>query len=171
VRRAVVLAALAACSQKAGEPNGIGKYRFSKLTLGALKDGRCQPEKLSDGRQATWCFALTPFKIANRNTEVAAYFLGVDDNAPLIEVQLTVRGCVENDLDQWLRTNYGIPFETKSTKSFWKNSFMFIAATMPSEPGRCFVQMLPVAETSEIARLRGDGSASGSGSGSGSAAQ
>lgn len=167
MKRAVVLVALAACSQKPGEPNGIGKYRFSKLTLGALKDGRCQPEKLADGRQATWCFALTPFKLANRNTEVAAYFLGVDDNAPLIEVQLTVRGCVETDLDQWLRTNYGIPFETKSTKSFWKNSFMFISATMPSEPGRCFVQMLPVSEVSEIARLRGD---AGSGS-AGSAAQ
>lgn len=142
------------CDKREAEPAGIGRWRFNHLQLKQVKEGKCQPTPLSDGRAATWCFALTPYKIGKRIAEVDAYFLGTDPEAKLIEVQLKVRGCVEADLESWLRTNYGPPIEVKGTRAYWKNSFIWIAAIMPSDPGRCLVRMLPITEEAEIARIK-----------------
>ena len=169
MRSALVLAALAAaasCKGREAEPAGIGKWRFNVLTLGAVKDGKCEPTAGTDGRQLTWCFAQPAFKIAKRVAEVNAYFLGTNPDAPLVEVQLSVRGCVEDELDQWLRANYGPPIETKANRVYWKNSFIWIAAIMPSDPGRCLVHILPLSENAEIGRIKAEGDAVGSGSGS-----
>lgn len=157
IRAAALLALLAACSDRKAEPAGVGRWTFTRSTLGdAKKAGRCQPADLEDGRKATWCFGLQPYKIGGRVAEVHLYFAGPpeDDRARLIELQLQVRGCVEQDLDQWMRTAFGPPYETKSTRSYWKNSFLWAAALMPSEPGRCIVHMLPIGEGSEIERIK-----------------
>jgi hypothetical protein len=65
-----------------------------------------------------------------------------------------VRGCVEEDLDKWLRERFGPPYETRSTRSYWKNSFLWAAALLPSEPGRCLVHFLPLSEGAEIERIK-----------------
>ncbi|HEU0032449.1 MAG TPA: hypothetical protein VFQ53_17575 [Kofleriaceae bacterium] len=151
---AFALVALAACKQDAPEFAGVGKYRFGHTTLGDVKDGICQPTDLSDGRKATWCFALPPYKIANRVAEVDLYFGGTDKTAPLIELQLKVRGCIEQDLEQWMRQSFGPPIESRASRAYWKNSFLWAAALMPSDPGRCMVHFLPLSEQSEIARIK-----------------
>lgn len=151
---AFTLVALAACKQDAPEFAGVGKYRFGHTTLGDVKDGICQPTDLSDGRKATWCFALPPYKIANRVAEVDLYFGGTDKTAPLIELQLKVRGCIEQDLEQWMRQSFGPPIESRASRAYWKNSFLWAAALMPSDPGRCMVHFLPLSEQSEIARIK-----------------
>ena len=33
-----------------------------------------------------------------------------------------------------MRTAFGPPIETKSTRGYWKNSFLWAAALLPSEP-------------------------------------
>lgn len=142
------------CEGRKPEPSGIGKWRFTKSVRGDAKDGVCQPTELTDGRKATWCFAMPPYKIAGRNADVDLYFDGADDQARLIEIQLKVRGCVEDDLDRWMRATFGLPIETKATRSYWQNSFMWVAAMMPSEPGRCIVHLLPLSEAAEIARIK-----------------
>lgn len=174
MKRAIIavglIAGLAACEGRKAEPAGIGPYRFGHSTRANILDGVCQPTELTDGRKATWCFALPPVKVAKRVAEVDAYYLGVEpagtaemtpadrkkarEALPLIELQLKVRGCVEDELDRWMRERFGPPIETKSTREYWKNSFIWIAALMPSEPGRCLVHFLPVSENAEIDRIK-----------------
>jgi len=144
----------AACSGHDPEPSGLGPWRFPHTTRGDIKTGICQPTELNDGRQGTWCFAQTPIRIGARNADVDLYFLGTDPAARLIEIQLKVRGCHEDELDQWMRSGFGPPIETRSTRSYWKNSFLWAAALLPSEPGRCVVHLLPLSENAEIERIK-----------------
>lgn len=148
------LAAGAACERK-GDPAGLGRWTFTKSTLAdGKRDGRCQPTELSDGRKATWCFGLQPIKAGGKVGEIDLYFAGAADDAKLIEIQLKVRGCVEEDLDKWMRERFGPPFETKATRAYWKNAFLWAAALMPSEAGRCLVHFLPLSEGAEIERIK-----------------
>ena len=106
-----------------------------------------------DGRKATWCFALPPIKVGTQVAEVDAYFLGTDKTAPLIELQLKVRGCVEDEVDRWMRERFGPPIETKSTREYWKNSFLW--ARRAAERARArVIHFLPPSENAEIARLK-----------------
>jgi hypothetical protein len=149
------LVVLVSCKSEPSEPSGIGKWRFGHSVLGDVKTGPpCQPTDLSDGRKASWCFQQTPFKLGQRAAEVDLYFLGTEPTAPLIEIQLKVRGCVETELDQWMRTALGPPVETRSNRGYWKNKHMWAAALMPSEPGRCLVHLLPLSEAGEIERIK-----------------
>lgn len=168
MKRLLVLAAFAACNPKPAEPSGIGSYRFGHTTRGSIHDGICQPTDLNDGRKATWCFALPPIKVGKRTAEVDAYFLGTSNDAPLIEVQMKVRGCVEEEASQWLRARFGPPIESKGNREYWKNSFLWIGAFLPDQPGRCIFHFLPLSENAEIDRLKQSGS-TGTGSASGSA--
>jgi hypothetical protein len=143
-----------ACSGREPEVSGIGRWRFAHTTLRDVNEGICQPTDLSDGRKGTWCFALTPLKIGGRNADVDLYFLGTEKTAGLIEIQLKVRGCHEDELDQWMRSSLGPPIETRSTRGYWKNSFLWAAALLPSEPGRCLVHFLPLSENAEIDRIK-----------------
>jgi hypothetical protein len=158
MRRALLLAlaaaALGGCQTRKAEPSGIGPYRFGHTTRANVTEGHCEPTELTDGRKATWCFALPPVKIGKRVAEVDAYFLGSEPTAPLIEVQLKIRGCVEDEVEQWMRERFGPPIETRSTREYWKNSFLWAAAFLPSEPARCLVHFLPISENAEIERIK-----------------
>jgi hypothetical protein len=167
VKALLVLVALAACDGGKAEPNGLGNYKFGHTTRASIHDGNCQPTKLRDGRDAIWCFALPPIKVGNRVAEVDTYFSlappYTKETAPLIEIQLKVRGCVEDEADQWMRARFGPPIETKSTREYWKNSFVWAAALLPSEPGRCLIHLLPLSENAEIDRIKREADGSGSG--------
>jgi hypothetical protein len=160
--RLVLLALIASlaglgCESREPEFAGVGKWRFTHTTLHDVTDGICQPTDLNDGRKGTWCFAQTPFRIGRNgksNADVDLYFLGTEKTAKLIEVQLKVRGCREDELDQWMRSAFGPPVDSKSTRGYWKNSFLWAAALMPSEPGRCVVHFLPLSENAEIDRIK-----------------
>ena len=141
------------CSREP-EVSGIGRWRFTHTTLHDVHEGVCQPTDLTDGRKGTWCFALTPIKVGGRSADVDLYFLGNEPTAQLIEIQLKVRGCHEDELDQWMRSALGPPIETRSTRAYWKNSFLWAAALLPSEPGRCLVHLLPLSENAEIDRIK-----------------
>jgi len=149
--------ATGACKNSSPEFAGVGKYRFGHTVLDDIGDGVCQPTTIDDGaRQATWCFALPAYKIANRVAEVELYFDGPPSkkDAPLIEIQLKVRGCLENDLETWMRTSFGPPIETREDRFYYKNSFLWAAALIPSDPGRCRVHLLPLSEQGQIAKVK-----------------
>jgi hypothetical protein len=143
-----------ACTGRAPEFDGIGSWRFTRTTRQDITTGLCQPTDLNDGRKATWCFALPPIRIGERNAEVDLYFLGTEPTARLIEIQLKVRGCREAELETWMRGAFGPPIQSKPTRGYWKNSFLWAAAVMPSEPGRCLVHLLPLSENAEIERIK-----------------
>jgi hypothetical protein len=155
-RAVLLLAMLVACKGSKPQVSGVGPYKFGDhpTTRAAIYDGICQPTELTDGRKATWCFAQPPVKVGGSTAEVDLYFLGTEPTAKLIEIQLKVRGCHEDQLDQWLRTAFGAPIQTKPTRGYWKNSFLWVAALMPSEPGRCLVHFLPLTENAEIERIK-----------------
>ena len=142
------------CSDKKAEIGGFGPWRFSQTTLAKVKSGRCQPMTLKDGRPATWCFGTQPYKIGSRTAEVDLYFEGTDPAARLIEIQLKIRGCLEAEVDRWMRANLGAPSETRGTVAYFQNSFLWAAAFMPEQPGRCLVHMLPLSEAAEIGRIK-----------------
>ncbi|MGE0869387.1 MAG: hypothetical protein AB7P03_12530 [Kofleriaceae bacterium] len=147
--------ALAGCAPKDNDPTGIGKWQFGKFTLAKVDyTPFCQKTDLSDGRKGTWCFQQPPFKIGDRTAEVSLYFLGTEQTAPLIEIQFEVRGCVESELDAWLRNAFGGPISTRPNRGYWQNKHVWVAALMPAEPAKCRVHMIPRAETTEIERIK-----------------
>jgi len=152
-RTGLALLVAAACSSRATEFDGIGAWRFSRTTLKDITGGLCQPTEVN-GQRYTWCFAQQPLKIAGSTAEVDLYFLGGEPSARLVEIQLKVRGCHEDQVDQWLRASFGPPIDSKSTRGYWKNSYLWVAAMLPSEPGRCLVRALPLSETAEIDRIK-----------------
>jgi hypothetical protein len=111
----IVLLALSACEPKKAQPSGIGKWRVGGANPTVRKnatEGICAKDTTSAGRAVTWCHTMPPMKIANRTATVDLYFDGHGDDGKLIEIQLGVRGCVEDDLDRWLRSALGPPKET-----------------------------------------------------------
>src|SRR5262249_21720159 len=88
------------CEGRQPEFAGVGRWRFTHTTLKDVTEGICQPTELGDGRKGTWCFAQTPFRIGSRSADVDLYFLGSEKTAELIEIQVKVRGCHEDELDQ-----------------------------------------------------------------------
>jgi hypothetical protein len=151
---AVAVLALVACNPD-DEYTGIGIWKFGSSTRGNVKTGRCDPTTLTDGRQATWCYFLPPYKIAGRVADLSLYFLGTGDDAPLIEIQLSVRGCIEDDVVAWMRSLFGAPIDERAKRAYWQNKYMWAAAFVPDEPGKCTLHFLPRSETGEIARLKG----------------
>jgi hypothetical protein len=145
--------ALASCGDRQPEYSGVGQW---SVTRTKLKDatGRCQPTDLPDGRAGTWCFRQPPFGIGKKSASVDLYFVGKEPTAPLIELQLNVRGCVEEDIEAWLRRNFGAPYETRDTRAYWRTPKMFLAAFLPQDPGRCVLRMLPLSEGAEIERIK-----------------
>ncbi|MEZ4360332.1 MAG: hypothetical protein R3B48_09135 [Kofleriaceae bacterium] len=160
LRRACAMAALAlagwaagGCERPAPEFTGVGPWSVVK-TKRKDATGICQPTELPDGRAGTWCFRQPPFGIAKKAAEVDLYFLGAEPEAPLIELQLKIRGCVEGEVEAWLRQHFGAPYEHRGTRAFWRTSRLFLAAFLPQEPGRCILRMLPLSEGAEIERIK-----------------
>jgi len=58
--------------------------------------------------------------------------------------------------ERWMRERFGPPIENKATREYWKNSFLWAAAFLPSEPGRCIIHLLPLSENAEIERLKSE---------------
>ncbi|MBK7537420.1 MAG: hypothetical protein IPI49_19035 [Myxococcales bacterium] len=152
VLAALAVLAGAGCERRV-EILGVGPWKLGKTTR---KDatGICQPTELPDGRAGTWCFRQPPFGIGKKAAEVDLYFAGTADEAPLIELQLKVRGCNEDDIEAWLRQHFGAATEHRGTRAYWRTSRMFLAAFLPQDPGRCVLRMLPLSEGSEIERIK-----------------
>lgn len=151
-----IVPGLSACSgKKKNTVSGVGKYTFTKTTLKDAHDGNCQPTQLEDGRMATWCFALPPYKLGKQTVaDVDLYFDGQTPDAKLIEIQMKIRGCQEAEVESWMRAAFGPPIESKSTRVYWKNEYLWAAALLPSEPARCLVHLLPLSENAEIERIK-----------------
>jgi hypothetical protein len=156
VRKEIVLPALAlvaACASEPDEYDGIGRWKVTKTTL-SQADGRCLPTDLPDGRKGSYCVGQTPVKIAGSVAEIDLYFDGTEPTSRLIEEQLKVRGCREEEVLTVLRKLFGTSIGTKGPKVFWKNRFAFVAAIAPSDPGQCLIRIFPLSEAAEIQKVQ-----------------
>lgn len=152
---AVALAACSStgCSSERPQYSGIGPYNVKRTKLSDAS-GRCDPTDLPDGRKGTWCSLQPQLALAGRPADVDLYFLGTEPTAPVIEIQLQVRGCREDQLASYLRKSFGDPIEDRGTWIAWKNANVLVIGQLPSEPGRCLVRVLPRSEQAEFDRLR-----------------
>ena len=148
-----LLALMVACKPEPDEYDGLGRWKVTKTTL-SQADGRCIPTDLPDGRKGSYCIGQTPLKIAGSPAEIDLYFDGTEPTSRLIEEQLKVRGCREEQVLQFMRKLFGTPSGTKGPKVFWKNRFAFVAAIAPSDPGQCLIRIFPLSETAEIAKVQ-----------------
>lgn len=171
---AALLLVVSACDKRRPEPGGFGPWSFSKSKRKNVKTGRCDPHNAEDGRAMTWCYGGTAYQLGARPAELDLYFLGTGDDAPLVEIQMKIRGCHDQELDSFMKREYGNPIATSGPVTYFQSSFLWAASIIPSAPGRCLVHFLPLSEEAEIARLKqklaakyapaGSGSAPGSGS-------
>lgn len=142
----IVALALGGC-KKDKEIAGFGRWNVKKTRL---KDAmRCIPEKLHDGRDGSYCFGQHPVGIKGMPVDVDLYFGGTDPEATLVEIQLKVGGCRAEELEVWMRKNFGAPIESRKQAHAWKNAHLYAAGFLPleEEPGRCVIRMIPVAES------------------------
>lgn len=146
------LLSLSGC-ERHPEFSGVGPWSVTK-TRRKDATGICQPTELPDGRAGTWCFRQKPFGIAKKAAEVDLYFAGNEPSAPVIELQLKIRGCIEEDVEVWLRQNFGAPTEQRANRMYYRTSKMFLAAFLPQDPGRCVLRMFPLSEGAEIERIK-----------------
>jgi hypothetical protein len=150
---AVAVAVAGGCEARQPEFSGVGRWSVVR-TQRKDATGICQPTELPDGRAGTWCYRQPPFGLGKKAAEVDLYFAGAEPTSPLIELQLKVRGCVEGDIEVWLRQHFGAPYEQRGTRAYWRTSKMFLAAFLPQDPGRCVLRMLPLSEGGEIERIK-----------------
>lgn len=150
---AATLVTVVACKAEKPQYAGIGPYDVKRTKL---KDasGRCDPTDLPDGRKGSWCSLQPQLSVGGRPADVDLYFLGVEPSAPLIEIQLEVRGCHDDALGLWLRKSFGDPLEDHGTWVAWQNGNIDVIAVMPSDPGRCRVRVFPRSESAEVARVK-----------------
>lgn len=149
---AVVL--LAGC-EKETQLAGVDKWNVKRTRM---KDatGRCIPEKLPDGRDGAYCFGQKPMGIRGMNVDLDLYFGAYDPEATLVEIQMKVGGCRTEDLEAWMRQNFGAPFEQHGmTQLAWKNEHLFAAGFLPiaDEPGRCLIRIVPATEPGRWAAI------------------
>jgi hypothetical protein len=147
------LVAVAACKSEPPQYNGLGPYNVKRTKL---KDagGRCEPTDMPDGRKGMWCFGQPPLTVAGKKADIDLYFLGTEPDAPVIEIQLQIKGCNEGDLTLWIRRRFGAPDEDRGRWASWSNAAIFLIAELPSSPGRCLLRVLPASEKPEFDRLR-----------------
>lgn len=150
---ALSLIALPACDRRDRSYAGIGRYQVGKTKL-ADASGRCEPTDLPDGRKGTWCYLQPALTIASRPADVDLYFLGTTPDAPMIELQLDVRGCEPDRLSLWLRERFGAPRTSTPTWTAWDNRKLYLIAETPTDSSRCLIRVLPRSEQAEFERLR-----------------
>ena len=73
---------------------------------------------------------------------------------PLIEVQLKIRGCVEDEAEGWMRERFGPPIESRVDARVLEELVPVGRGILPSEPGRCLIHFLPLSENAEIERIK-----------------
>ncbi len=150
---ATALLSLPGCDRRDRSYAGIGTYQVGKTTL-ADASGRCEPTELPDERKGTWCYLQPALTIASRPADVDLYFLGETPDAPMIELQLDVRGCEPDRLSLWLRERFGAPRTSTPTWSAWENRKLYLIAESPTDTSRCLIRVLPRSEQAEFERLR-----------------
>jgi hypothetical protein len=153
VRWAWLLLVLAAC-KKEPEIAGVDKWNVKHTKL-ADATGRCIPDDLGEGRAGSYCFGQQPIGIKGMAVDFDLFFGGTDPEASLVEIDMKVGGCNVENLEGWMRKNFGAPYESKGTRHAWKNSHLVAIGYLPlaDEPGRCLVRILPLTEQARFDRL------------------
>jgi hypothetical protein len=154
VKRALVLLLLLGACKKESENAGVDKWNVKHTKL---KDatGRCIPDDLGEGRAGSYCFGQQPIGIKGMAVDFDLFFGGTDPESSLVEIDMKIGGCNVENLEGWMRANFGAPTETKGNRQAWKNSHLIALSYLPlaDEPGRCLIRLMPLSEQARFDRL------------------
>jgi hypothetical protein len=147
----VTLVGLAGCKERKQEYNGIGQYliRKTKLVDGKVAF-RCQPS----GDRLSWCFGGPDVKIGDQPAAVSLYFTGQNDDAPLSEIALAIRGCDAEKAQKALINALGPVSETKDKQLFWVKRAMFVSARLRMDGTTCDLSFVDPADQGRVDELR-----------------
>ncbi len=152
----------AGCKKPSAErvATGLGNWDVPHATARQVKDGRCDPVDLNDGRRGVWCYGLPGPRMGSQPAQVDAYFSdgtaagsavgsGANLDAPLVELQFSVRACTPTEVDRYLRDRVGIPVQSGRGRAFWENRAILVAADLPDAAGACTIYVYPRREQAE----------------------
>lgn len=148
-----ILVLLAAC-KKEPEIAGVDRWNVKHTKLEDAT-GRCIPDDLGEGRAGSYCFGQQPIGIKGMAVDFDLFFGGTDPEASLVEIDMKIGGCNVENLEAWMRTNFGAPYESKGNRYAWKNRHLVALGYLPlaDEPGRCLVRILPLSEQARFDRF------------------
>jgi hypothetical protein len=118
--------------------NGIDRWELNK-TVKKQHKGRCD---VDEKRNLTWCYGNPSLALGGQSATVDLYFDGTGDEAPLVQILLSIGGCNEPALKTWLQDKLGKTSASTSTRLYWEGKHAFIAALVPSDPARCDVKFV-----------------------------
>jgi hypothetical protein len=146
VAAVVATAAAAGCQRRRAEIDGIGRWKLGVTTL-AEAGGVCSPDEI------TFCSHAGTVPIGSQQADVNLYFAGRAPQAPLIEIELTIRGCNPDEAGPALTAALGEPTERRDKRMTWKGSRAYIAGRLPLEGRRCVISFVPATDAKRIGEL------------------
>jgi hypothetical protein len=153
---AALALAITACQKKAGDPDGVGPWQFSKSKLAdAETAGRCLPPQ-----GFVQCVGLSSIQIGKQKAETDLYFASEAKDANLVEIALSIRSCDVSDAGQALEKVLGPAKETLMDGKLrtWSYSTMFVSARLPAKgSSECLINFVEPKDTARIAELRAGG--------------
>ena len=135
-----LLLAIGGCDKPKKEWSGIGKWIINKTTLedwGYMN--MCSPSG-----ELMWC-QNSPLekthtvKMGGQDAVVGTYYKGTKEDAPLVEIVLTVDSCQPEPLQSWMRETFGKPTADKGKVVHWAGKLVFISAKLGSSCQVVFV--------------------------------
>jgi hypothetical protein len=147
----LLVIAFAGCKRER-QLSGVGPWNVNRTQLRDAT-GRCVPDDSPEGK-GMYCFGQKPMGIRGMVVDLDLFFGGTEPDAKLIEIQMKVGGCDDEQLYGWMQTNFGKPVEDRGSHKLWKSTFLWAVAAMPraDEPGRCLVRHIPAREKSRFDR-------------------
>jgi hypothetical protein len=149
---AALIAALAivgGCKSKRGEIRGVGPWVLEESVRGDFK-GIC-----SEDRGLSWCVVQRPVDLGGQGARVALYLAGAEPTSPLTEIDLSVRGCREADMREWLIHKLGDPTRDAGKRLYWAGKHAFISAQIPSDVAQCALIFVAAKDEKRVNELRG----------------
>jgi hypothetical protein len=143
---AAALCCAASCGRKAPEINGIGQWALGTTRLREAP-GFCSPDAL------TFCSGNGAVPLGEQVADVNLYFRGDTPEAPLVEIELTVRRCDPAPLLAALSKELGEPDVRRDAQFLWRGTASFIAGRIPAEGRRCEISFVAPDDATRIAEL------------------
>ena len=128
------------CKRKRAKINGIGEWVIGKTTLAS---SQCLSAK--DG-ELSWCTNNHGVGIGHQTATVDLYFRGHQDNAPLIEIHLAIRGCQVEQARAALVEILEEPHVSVDLTLFWDETKAVVVARLPARHGLCLIHFVAPTE-------------------------
>lgn len=145
---AIAMASAASGCQKSERSiDGVGGWSLERTTLSDA-EGVCSPQG-----DLTWCHSNPPITLGDQQASVDLYFRGEGDDAPLVEIVLSVNVCRVRAIEALLSGQLGEPDRRKGALRRWEQDHA--VTFLQAEKGRraCEVNIVSPGDEKRIEEL------------------